>query len=412
MSLRFLAATTALFVLGVLPGFVHAQSMDTMPGMAMPGTDAPPKTQTAPPAMDDMAMDDMAPPPHGWMIMTHGQLSAVADHQSGPRGADQDFIEGMVMIMASHALDARDTIELNAMLSPDPFMGKGGYPLLLQTGETADGVHPLVDRQHPHDLFMGLSGTVTHRFDGDAKAFFTVGYPGEFAFGPTAFMHRASGEDFPTAPISHHWLDSGHITMGVLTAGFAKGPLQLEVSQFTGREPDQYRFNLDPVRLDSTAVRLTWTPLPGLKAQASLARQVSPEELEPLVNLDKRSFSVEYDKGPLSSSLAYGWRRGEHHLAAATDAWLFENRWRFNADWAGLARFERVYNDELAPGVWHVQKTEIGGERHFNLGHGTGLALGVVQQFNQVPQALKTSYGNHPDGLVAFMTLTFHTMSM
>ena len=174
----------------------------------------------------------------------------------------------------------------------------------------------------------------------------------------------------------------------------------------------QYRFNLDPIRLDSTAIRLAWTPLPGLKAQASWARQVSPEALAPLVNLDKRSLSVEYDNGPLSSTLAYGWRKGEHDMAAATDAWLFENRWRFNAKWEGLARFERVYNDELAPGVYHVAKIEIGGARQFNLGHGTGLALGVVRQFNTVPEALKPAYGAHPDGVVAFVTLIFHTMKM
>ena len=44
------------------------------------------------------------------------------------------------------------------MLSLDPFMGKSGYPLLLQTGETANGVTPLMDRQHPHDFVMELAG--------------------------------------------------------------------------------------------------------------------------------------------------------------------------------------------------------------------------------------------------------------
>ena len=419
MTLQVSAATAALLVLGAMPGAARSQSMPDMPGMAMPDTATSPQTASPSSGMtmpemsaDGGSMDDMAPPGQGWMIMTHGQLSAVADHQSGPRGGDKNFIEGMVMIMASHAFDASNSIELNAMLSPDPFMGKNGYPLLLQTGETADGIHPLVDRQHPHDLFMGLTAKLTHRLGDDTKAFVLAGYPGEFAFGPTAFMHRASGEDFPTAPISHHWLDSGHITMGVVTAGLAKGPFQLEVSQFTGREPDQYRFNLDPIRLDSTAVRLTWTPMAGLSAQASWARQVSPEQLEPLVNLDKRSFSVEYAKGPLSSTLAYGWRQGEHGLAAATYAWLCENRWRFNPQWEGLARFEHVYNDELAPGIYHVAKFEIGGDRHFDLGHGTGLALGIVRQFNFVPDALKPLYGAHPEGVVAFMTLSFHTMTM
>ena len=45
------------------------------------------------------------------------------------------------------------------MGSLDPAMGPRGYPLLLQTGETADGRAPLVDRQHPHNLLMELAGT-------------------------------------------------------------------------------------------------------------------------------------------------------------------------------------------------------------------------------------------------------------
>ena len=32
------------------------------------------------------------------------------------------------------------------------------------------------------------------------------------AFGPPAFMHRMSSMDSPEAPISHHWLDSTHIS--------------------------------------------------------------------------------------------------------------------------------------------------------------------------------------------------------
>jgi hypothetical protein len=45
-----------------------------------------------------------------------------------------------------------------AMLSAEPLtIEREGYPLLLQTGETADGRTPLIDRQHPHDLFMELA---------------------------------------------------------------------------------------------------------------------------------------------------------------------------------------------------------------------------------------------------------------
>ena len=50
--------------------------------------------------------------------------------------------------------------------------------------------------------------------------------------------------DNPAAPISHHWLDSTHITFGVLTAGIAQKTWQLEGSWFNGREPDDDRWDV------------------------------------------------------------------------------------------------------------------------------------------------------------------------
>src|SRR6185369_5925271 len=112
------------------------------------------------------------------------------------------------------------TLGLRGMVSADPFYGNGGYPLLLQTGETADGRTPLIDRQHPHDLFMELSASYSHRLSESSSAFIYAGLPGEPALGPPAFMHRFSGEDNPEAPITHHWLDSTHIAYGVVTLGY------------------------------------------------------------------------------------------------------------------------------------------------------------------------------------------------
>jgi hypothetical protein len=91
------------------------------------------------------------------MVMLHGRVSGIADWQSGPRGDDQVFSTSMVMAMASKDLANGDTVGLKAMLSGDPFMGRRGYPLLLASGETADGTSHLVDRQHPHDLLMELA---------------------------------------------------------------------------------------------------------------------------------------------------------------------------------------------------------------------------------------------------------------
>ena len=77
----------------------------------------------------------------------------------------------------------------------------------------------LVDRQHPHDLFMELAGTYSYQFAKTSSVYLYAGLPGEPALGPTAFMHRTSGLDNPEAPITHHWLDSTHVVLGVLTTG-------------------------------------------------------------------------------------------------------------------------------------------------------------------------------------------------
>jgi hypothetical protein len=74
----------------------------------------------------------------GWMLMGHALFNGVYDSQGGPRGGDKTFLAGMVMGMAQRR-SATGTLGFKAMLSPDPFMGKSGYPLLLATGETADG---------------------------------------------------------------------------------------------------------------------------------------------------------------------------------------------------------------------------------------------------------------------------------
>src|SRR5947207_2195132 len=147
------------------------------------------------------------------------------------------------------------TFGLRAMLSPDPFMGANGYPLLLATGETADGRTPLIDRQHPHDLFMELAASYSYNLSSNSSVFLYAGLPGEPALGPSAFMHRTSGMDIPEAPITHHWLDSTHITFGVLTAGVVMDKWKIEASAFRGREPDQHRFDLEAPRLHSFAAR-------------------------------------------------------------------------------------------------------------------------------------------------------------
>ena len=128
-------------------------------------------------------------------------------------------------------------------------------------------------------------------------------------------MHRMSIMDSPEAPITHHWLDSTHITFGVVTAGIVFGNVKLEGSRFNGREPDQRRWNIETGPLDSTALRLSWNPTRNLSLQASWAHLVSPEQLEPDENSTRFSASAIYTRqfggnDWWSATLAWGNRDG------------------------------------------------------------------------------------------------------
>jgi hypothetical protein len=122
----------------------------------------------------------------------------------------------MLMFMARRALP-NGAWGMRLMISGDPLMGKDGYPELFQTGETADGVHPLIDRQHPHNLLMEASSSYSLNLSPGRAVYLYAALAGEPALGPPAFMHRFSSEDNPEAPLSY----------GVVTAGYVWGGVKL-----------------------------------------------------------------------------------------------------------------------------------------------------------------------------------------
>ncbi len=187
-----------------------------------------------------------------WHGMAHGYLWGVHTDQSGPRGDSKTYVQSMAMLSAERAT-SWGRVQLKSMLSLEPLMSNRGYPNLFATGETAGG-EPLVDRQHPHDLFMELAARIDVNITENARLFVYGGPVGEPALGPSAFMHRGSARYNPEAPITHHWFDSTHITYGVATMGIATSHLQFEGSIFTGREPDEDRWDIEKPRLDSWPV--------------------------------------------------------------------------------------------------------------------------------------------------------------
>jgi hypothetical protein len=342
-----------------------------------------------------------------WTLMGHALIDTVYDWQSGPRGDERGFVSGMVMGMARREVGS-GTLQLRAMLSPEPLMGARGYPLLLASGETADGVTRLVDRQHPHDLFMELSASYSLRLSGRASFFLYAGLPGEPAFGPPAFMHRLSILDSPEAPISHHWLDSTHISFGVVTSGLTLDDFKLEASRFNGREPDQHRWNIETGPLDSTSFRLSWNPTPNLALQASWAHLVSPEQLEPGQNSNRWSASAIYtrplgDRGWWSTTVAWGRRSSGHRQF---DAFALESAAGLGL-WTLFGRAEHAENDELTAAhhgpAFGVGKVSLGAIRDFRIAPHVRFGLGGLYAFDFVPNALSAAYGGNPRGAMAFI---------
>jgi len=353
------------------------------------------------------ATETMAGP---WMLMLHGVVNGVYDRQEGRRGGGKGFVSGMVMGIARRDFADGDSLQLKASLSPDPLMGRLGYPLHLASGETANGVDPLIDRQHPHDLFMELSASYSLRLGGKASLFLYGGLPGEPAFGPPAFMHRMSIMDSPEAPITHHWLDSTHITFGVVTAGLFLDRFKIEASRFNGREPDQHRFDIETGPLDSTALRLSFNPTDELSLQASWAHLESPEQLEPGENQTRWSASAIYTKRLgerrwWSTTLAWGRRSSDHR---SFDAAVVESSLGLE-DWTLFGRAEYAQNDELLfVGGHHgpafdVGKVSAGAVRDFRIAPHLKFGLGALVSANFVPRPLRALYGGDPKGAMAFV---------
>jgi hypothetical protein len=356
-----------------------------------------------------------------WILMGHGLFNLVYDHQSSRRRSDKAFLSGMLMGMARRPLGS-GTVQFKAMVSPDPIMGKKGYPLLLASGETANGVDRLIDRQHPHDFLMELSASASQNIGPKSSIFLYAALPGEPAFGPPAFMHREAILDSPEAPISHHWLDSTHISFGVLTGGVVLDRFKVELSRFNGREPDEHRWNFETGALDSTAVRVSWNPTRTLALQGSWGHFEDPEQLEP--GVDQRRWST---SALWAEEISPGWK------AAATLAWgrksiADEDPGRLKDDalvaeaslkhgpWTVFARGEMTENRELLPigevegedhgPAFDVGKVSLGAIHDFKVAESVALGIGGLFAVNFVPAMLEADYGgSNPIGAMGFLRL-------
>lgn len=346
-----------------------------------------------------------------WSMMSHGNINLIYDNQGGKRGDTKTFASSMLMVQGSKDL-GEGVINLKGMFSLDPLMGKSGYPLLFQTGETADGQNRLIDKQHPHNLFVELASSYSYPVNDKNSVFLYAGIVGEPAIGPAAFMHRLSGMQNPEAPISHHWLDSTHIANGVVTLGYTTPYWKLEGSSFHGREPDQYRYRIELGGLDSYSTRFTLNPNKDISMQISAAHIKSPETLEPTINVNRITTSITFNKiiydGLSQTTLAFG--RNSPNQGRSTNAYLLESSWKWSSNNTVFLRAEKVDKNELFLESdllnhtnFNIKKLSIGAVHDFPTNDGYTLGVGMTGSLYRYPNELDTYYGSNAKSVLFFI---------
>ena len=420
------AGIVCLFVVSLIVTCAHAQEsgtnehqhsghdMENMAGMqmSMSGADWMP----SPHASAGTAWEPASAPAHmwmtsrdGWDLMAHGVVFLDYNQPGGPRGAGKAESINWLMTMQQPKLGRgtllfRQMFSAESLTSPHP-----GFPELFQTGETYHG-EPLVDHQHPHNVFAELSAYYTLPIAKGVSWLWYGGPSANPALGPVTYIHRSSASELPMAPLGHHLQDSTHTSFGVLTTGFVVSHLKIEGSVFNGREPNEQRWSIQLAPLDAWSARLSVAPSRNWTAQYSYGKLIHPEALEP-GNEMRQSASVGYDRpwtgGSWATSLVWG-RKHKEETGTNLNSYLAESTVNFRRRNYAFTRLELVDKDELFPAAathpaYRIGAYTFGGVRDLAQTRAWQFGVGADVTFYSKPGVLDDAYGKNPVSFQIFL---------
>lgn len=355
----------------------------------------------------------------GWTAMLHGNVFAQFIYEPGDRHRTGGFQRAQVssanwgMAMLRRPV-GNGRLGLRAMVTAEPWtVNNCGFLNLLATGEMCEG-DTIHDRQHPHDLFMELAADYDRPLRGGVRWQLYAGLSGEPALGPAGFPHRPSAMPNPIAPIAHHWLDSTHITFGLVTTGIYTAKWKAEMSVFNGREPDAIRTDFDLGPLDSVSGRFSFAPTRRVGFQISAAHLHAAEAEfapQPRSDANRATASATYhrlfgDRAVWASMLALGINSGREIIPgsafdAVTGAVLLESSATFGERHTWFGRAEAVqkpahdlHAHEFATSIFTVAKLEAGYVRHFGVRKGLVPGIGASVSSNLTGRLLAPRYGS------------------
>jgi hypothetical protein len=365
-----------------------------------------------------------------WTAMFHGNAFGQVIyepgeiHRTGGFSTTQASSVNWAMVMLRRPVGA-GRLGFRGMASLEPATVPGcGYLNLLASGEVCDG-DTIHDRQHPHDFIMELAAEYERPLTANVSWQVYGGLAGEPALGPVAFPHRLSALSNPIAPVAHHWLDSTHITFGVVTAALFGKTWKAESSVFNGREPDEHRWDLDLAAMDSFSGRFTYAPTPRLALQVSAGSLNEAEEgvgSHGRADVTRFTASSTYhlsDGGrSWATTLGYGVNseREEEPTGAfdeVTHALMLESNlmigethtWFGRAEIAGKSAHD-LHAHEFPGRIFTVGKVQAGYARSLQPWKGFVPAVGGSFTLNFVPEALDVQYqGRVRPGFAIFLSL-------
>jgi hypothetical protein len=358
-----------------------------------------------------------------WIYMIHGNVFLSYNNQDvgdeGTRGHEKFYSTNWIMGMAETGIGKNGLLRFNLMASFEPLtVGGAGYPLLFQSGESWQG-EPLVDHQHPHDLISELSVSYTHTFSDDFDVFAYLGYPGEPALGPVAFMHRPSGIYNPNTTLGHHWQDATHVTFGVATLGFGYKDFKFDASIFTGTEPNEDRYGFDELRFNSYSARISYNLSDNWALQVSQGWLHDVHAIGEREDLIRTTASAIYagslgDDLFLNAAAVWGHNnptRGHHMLsshsfllesALTLDNTTLYGRFEFVEKSTGdLLLSEVVFGHQL----FGVNAITLGLQQKLFKALNTNVSLGVQSRLFITLDGLEDVYGDNPWGLQFYLRI-------
>jgi len=389
---------------------MHPQTfLQSIAHHASSGTSAEPNSTPSPMLMKQQGE---------WLLMLHANAFLLDLQQTGARGADKFFSTNWAMGMAQRRAGA-GIFTARAMLSLEPATVTGRrYPLLFEQGETAFG-KPIADGQHPHDFVMELAALYDLKLAEKSLLSFYFAPVGDPAIGPTAYPHRASASENPVGTLGHHQQDSTHVAADVVTLGWAYGMARVEASGFHGREPNEYRWDIDQGKIDSWSTRLTLQPGKNWSGQYSYARIRNPEALFPNEDQTRMTASMMYNRpfadGNWASTILWG-RTSSLSDHSIFNSYLLESTVRFhggNYIWTRMETADRsnelLIGENPLPPSFHEEP--IGRVQAYTLGYDHDidviphLSSAVGAQFTTygLPATLRATYGSHPIGVAVFL---------